>query len=123
MDEPIPGKVPPSPNDWYYWAEVGGKEGDCYLGEYDERLFCKVTIPKEYAFTMQYFELFVDRCDEPIYSRRLTVPELQGCTDSQLSPSVCTSGEVIESITNQSTCEAQGYSWQWIDAYLKCVCP
>jgi hypothetical protein len=106
-------------------STVGGVEGECYLGEYDERLFCEVTIPKSYAFTMQYFELFVDHCDGPIYSRRITVPELAGCQESQTqpNPSGCTSGEVIGGITDKSTCEAQGFIWKWVDAYQKCVCP
>jgi hypothetical protein len=126
MDRKIPGLAAPSTRDWEYWVDMEGVEGYCYLeGGFDERLYCKLEVSEGDAFTMRTFDLYAYGCEAPIVSQRLTVPELEGCSEpeseSESDPGHvdCTPGEQMYVV--KETCEANG--WDWDKNIHYCYCP
>jgi hypothetical protein len=84
MDGPVPGLVSESPIDLDYTAVVNGKPGNCFLEEdFDDRLYCRVDISANEAYTLGHFELFANPCQEPISVLDQTLPMLEGCEEHQ----------------------------------------
>jgi len=83
MDTNIPGLAAESPFEWDYSVLVNGKEGNCFLEEgFDDRLYCRLDITADEAYTLGHFELFAYPCSEPISVLDMTIPELEGCGET-----------------------------------------
>jgi len=87
MDTSIPGLVSASTIPWEYSVLVNGKQGSCFLEEgFDDRLYCRVDISANEAYTLGHFVLFAKPCLEPIMVLDQTIPKLEGCGGSQTEP-------------------------------------
>ena len=87
MDVAIPGLVSESPINLDYTATVNGKQGTCFIEEgYDDRLYCRIDISANEAYTLGHFELFANPCQEPISVLDQTLPMLEGCDEHQTAP-------------------------------------
>ena len=87
MDSPIPGLAEGSPIGLEYRVSVNGKEGNCFLEEgFDDRLYCRVDISPDEAYTLGLFKLYANPCQEPISVLDLTIPQLEGCGEPQTEP-------------------------------------
>ena len=59
-------------DNWEYTAKLGDSEGFCFNYEEDEqvagRLFCAIPLPSGYKNAARPFELWLNGCEEPIFS-------------------------------------------------------
>jgi len=87
MDTAVPGLASESPIAWDYSATVNGRQATCFLEEgFEDRLYCRVDISADEAYTLGHFELYANPCQEAISVLDQTLPKLEGCEDYQTAP-------------------------------------
>lgn len=66
---------------WPYSASVGEIPSyKCDLQGFEDRLYCMFTLEPEMPGTEQWYELFLEDCQEPVYSQAVLLPDLpEGC--------------------------------------------
>ncbi|MBT3314807.1 MAG: hypothetical protein HN390_09335 [Anaerolineae bacterium] len=69
----VPGleiATPDSTNTWEYTGKVGDHlTSNCeFVSGYAERLYCRINLPAEYAYTARELSLSLKGCEQPIYT-------------------------------------------------------
>ena len=111
----VPGlekQIPDDTSDWVYTTKIGDYSGTCDYEGYKEMLFCNVNLPASYSSTRQNIDVWVNGCNDPIYSYELA--RLPGIVQQvqQSSGSACSQpGSNVDNPTNS-------VAWE---AYCKCI--
>ncbi|MBT3187630.1 MAG: hypothetical protein HN736_12705 [Anaerolineae bacterium] len=69
----VPGlekAIPDTSNTWEYSGKIGDHlTSNCeFVSGYVERLYCKVNLPAEYAYTARELSLSLKGCEQPVYT-------------------------------------------------------
>ena len=95
---------------WPYSATVGEIPSyKCDLQGFEDRLYCMFTLEPEMPGTEQSFDLYLDECDEAVYSQIILLPDLpEGC----------------HPLLDAESCKLQGGEYKKInDTTYLCFCP
>ncbi|MCP4143626.1 MAG: hypothetical protein GY755_25625 [Chloroflexi bacterium] len=77
----VPGlekTIPDTSNTWEYTGKIGDHlTTNCeFVSGYAERLYCRINLPAEYAYTARDLSLSLSGCESPVYTDSgMTVPE------------------------------------------------
>ena len=109
---PVPGLEEPVEGDegeWVYSAILGSSPTEpCTLREYTGRIYCKLfDFPTSWWGTTQPLEVFVNGCDEPIYSHDRVSILKPACEESM----------------QQKECSWTGGKIECSGGVCKCACP
>ena len=112
----VPGlevEIPDDLHPWIYSGVLGEyQDQTCTFDGYAERLYCQFEVPEDYFGTVRGFSVYVNRCEDPIYTNALVsiLPpvETMACT-IDLSEIDCEAAEGVYTCGSSADCE--------------CVCP
>jgi len=109
---PVPGleeAVSGDEDEWVYSAILGSSPTEpCTFREYSGRIYCMVMdFPKGWWGTTQPLEVFVNGCEEPIFTHNRVSILKPGCESSML----------------QGECGWVGGKWHCTGGVCKCNCP
>lgn len=83
MSGGVPGLekvIPDASGEWNYRVKIGDYNsiGCEFIEGYRERLYCKITLPNEYEGAVQPLSVYVDRCEENLYTGQSAfLPEIK----------------------------------------------
>ena len=68
----VPGlekAIPNTSNTWEYTGKIGDHlTSNCeFVSGYAERLYCKINLPAEYAYTARELSLSLKGCEQPVF--------------------------------------------------------
>lgn len=109
---PVPGleeSIPDDQEEWIYTAILGGSPTDnCTYRDYTGRIYCKnLEFPSDWWGTIKALEVYVNGCDEPIFTHdRVSI----------LKPA-------CESSMAEDACKWTGGKYECSGGVCECVCP
>lgn len=130
----VPGLEPEGPTDgdgFIYKAKLGNVLSDsCQYLDYENQLFCDLTIPSGYANSLRTLELFESSCEDaenilkPIFvDERASVPEIEGCRQKSGSSQGDSQTVACEMAATEAECLAAGGSAiSQNGVYTSCYC-